>query len=42
MVEIHLRQFIFIYSACITFTKNKQRIKNLKEQEIQYVLSKTN
>ena len=31
MPEMHLRQPRFTYSACNPFTKNKERIKNLKE-----------
>ena len=37
MPEIHLRQHEFIYSACGTFKKNKERIQNLKKQKIQYI-----
>ena len=37
MPEIHLRQPEFIYSACGTFKKNKERIQNLKKQKIQYI-----
>ena len=29
--EMHLRQPGFIYSACRPFTKNKERIKKLKQ-----------
>ena len=29
MPEIHLRQPQFVYSACGTFTKNKERIQKL-------------
>ena len=29
MPEIHLRQPQFVYSACGTFTKNKDRIQKL-------------
>ena len=36
MPEIHLRQHEFIYSACGTFKKNKERIQNLKKQKIIY------
>ena len=32
--EMHLKQPGFTYSACGPFTKNKERIKNLKKQEI--------
>ena len=31
MTEIHLRQARFTYSACGTFTKNKERIQKFKE-----------
>ena len=31
---MHLKQPGFTYSACARFTKNKQRIKNLKKQKI--------
>ena len=34
MPEMHLRQPGFTYSACGPLTKNKERIKNLKKQEI--------
>ena len=33
MVEMHLKQPGFIYSACGAFTKNKERIQKFKEQE---------
>ena len=39
MLEIHLRQPGFMYSACGPFTKNKERIK---KQEIQDIFIKTN
>ena len=42
MLEIHLKQPGLTYSACGPFTKNKERIKNLKKQEIQDILNKTN
>ena len=32
--EMNLREPGFTYSACGPFTKNKERIKNLKKQEI--------
>ena len=32
MPEIHLKQPGFIYSACGTFTKNKERIQKFKER----------
>ena len=35
MPEMHLRQPKFTYSACGTFTKNKEGIKKLKKQDIQ-------
>ena len=41
MLEIHLKQPGLTYSACGPFTKNKERIKNLKKQEIQDILNKT-
>ena len=31
MPEMHLRQPGFTYSACVPFTKNKERIQNFKE-----------
>ena len=31
MPEMHLRQPGFLYSACGSFTKNKERIKKIKE-----------
>ena len=31
MPEMHLRQPGFTYSACRSFTKNKERIKEFKE-----------
>ena len=42
MPEMHLRQPRFTYSACGTFTKNKERIKKIKEREIQDIFIKTN
>ena len=42
MPEMHLKQPGFTYSACRTFTKNKQRIKNLKKHEIQTIFTKMN
>ena len=35
MPEMHLKQPKFTYSACGPFTRNKERIQNLKKQEIQ-------
>ena len=31
MPEMHLKQPGFTYSACMSFTKNKERIKKFKE-----------
>ena len=31
MTEMHLKQAGFTYSACGPFTKNKERIQNIKE-----------
>ena len=31
MHEMHLKQLGFTYSACTSFTKNKERIQKLKE-----------
>ena len=42
MPEMHLRQPAFTYSPCGPFTKNKERIKNLKKQEIQTTFTKMN
>ena len=42
MSEIHLKQPGFTYSACRPFNKTKKECKNLKEQEIQNVLTETN
>ena len=43
MPEIDLRQPGFTYTACVPFTKNKERIKQeLKKQEIQDIFIKTN
>ena len=33
MPEMHLKQPVFTYSACGTFTKNKDRIQKFKETE---------
>ena len=40
MPEMHLKQPGFTYSACGPFTKNKERIQNLKKQEIQTIFTK--
>ena len=42
MLEIHLKQPGFTYSACGPFTKNKERIQKFKEQEIQAIFTKMN
>ena len=42
MSEMHLRQLGFTYSACGPFTKNKERIKNIKRQETGDIFIKTN
>ena len=42
MFEMHLKQPGFTYSACGPFTKNKERIQNLKKQEIQAIFTKMN
>ena len=42
MPEVHLKQPEFIYSACGPFTKNKERIQNLKKQVIQDIFTKMN
>ena len=39
MPEMHLKQPGFTYSACGSFTKNKE-FKNLKKQEIQAIFTK--
>ena len=43
MPEMHLRQPGFTYSACGSFTKNKERMqKFIKKQEIHNISIKTN
>ena len=42
MPEMHLKQPGFSYSACGLFTKYKERIQNLKKQEIQAIFTKMN
>ena len=42
MPEIHLKQPGFTYSACGLFTKKKERIQNLKKQEIRVLFTKMN
>ena len=39
---MHLKQPGFTYSACEPFTKNKERIKKLKKQEIQDIFIEKN
>ena len=38
MQGTHLRQAGFTYSACGSFTKNKEWIINLRKQEIYYII----
>ena len=38
MPEMHLRQPRFVYSACGTFTRNKERIKELNVQVLIYCI----
>ena len=33
MIEMHLRQLVFPYSACGPFIKNKERIEKLKKKQ---------
>ena len=40
MPEMHLKQPEFTCSACGPFTRNKERIKNLKKQELQIIFTK--
>ena len=40
MPEMHLKQRGFTYSACGSFTKNKERIQKLKKQEIEDIFKK--
>ena len=42
MSEIQLRQPRFTYSGCGTFTKNKERIKKKKKQQIHDIFIQTN
>ena len=42
MPEVHLKQPEFTYTACGPFTKNKERIQNLKKQVIQDIFTKMN
>ena len=42
MPEVHLIQPGSAYSTCKPLTKNRERIKNLKKQEIPNTFIKTN
>ena len=42
MPEMHLKQPGFAYSACRTFTKNKERIQKSEETEDKTIFTKTN
>ena len=42
MLEMHLKQPGFTYSACGLFLKNKEIMKKLKKQEIQDIFIKAN
>ena len=42
MPEMHLRQPGFTHNACGPFTKNKERIQNLKKHEIQNIFTEMN
>ena len=42
MPEIHLKQPGFTCSTCRPFTKNKEKIQNLKKREIQIIFTKMN
>ena len=42
MPEMHLKQTGFTYSACGPYTKNKDRIQNLKKHAIHIISIKTN
>ena len=42
MSEMHLKQPGFTYSSCGTFTKNTEKKKKIKKQEIQDTFIKTN
>ena len=39
---MQLRPSAFTYSDCGSFTKNKERIKKIKKQEIRDIFIKTN
>ena len=38
MPEVHLRQPGFTYSACGTFTKNKERTQKLKNKQTGFMI----
>ena len=42
MPEMHLTQPGFTYSACVPFTKNKERIEKFKETDTQAIATKMN
>ena len=42
MLEMHLKQPGFTYSACGPFSKNKERIEILKKRRFAIYLSKRN
>ena len=42
MPEAHLRPPKFMYTACALFSKNKERIQNLKKQVVRDISIKTN
>ena len=42
MLEMHLKQPGFTYSACGPFTKKKKEFKRLKRREIQIISIKLN
>ena len=42
MLEMHLKQPGFTYSACGLFTKKKKEFKRLKRREIQIISIKLN
>ena len=42
MPEMHLRQAVFTYCACGSFTKNREREKKIKKQGIQDIFIKLN
>ena len=40
MPKMHLKEPGFTYSACVPFTKNKERIRKFKETWIKNILTK--